>query len=265
VPEQTKLKIIWKGNVPGLAEHRLSLGAFGEPLSCILTALRRIASARVSEAIGRRPAEVGRFPELARQLDVEIASIAEGSGGIEGIIAIQTPPGETMPMFNDLAELSGTELIDSIVSESRGNLRNQYVRDYLKKLHPGVTEHSYTLDRNGTTLRNVTIGSVVLATEMFTLPYLFELTGRIVGVGFSPGRNQITVMHEESRTFTATANQKQVDEALEWRDHPVRLLLLEGDPPKLLRLQLQSDLRVRLDVERYVYERWDGLLRRLAQ
>jgi hypothetical protein len=64
----TELKIEWEGVAPGLADKRLSLSAFGEPLTILLAALRRIASNLVGDALEEK--NVGRFTNAARQLDI---------------------------------------------------------------------------------------------------------------------------------------------------------------------------------------------------
>jgi hypothetical protein len=264
VAEPITLTVIWKGNVPGLSEHRISVGAFGDPLRLLLVALRRIASTRVSEAIGGRSSGVGRLPETARQLDIELSRVVEGSGGLQGQVPVNTPIGQDFPLF-DLAELSSIELVDAIRDESQGNLRNAQVRTYLKAIPLAVTEQVYRLYRGQEELRSFTIGNLALTADLIELPYLYELTGRVIGVGFEPGRNQISFRDDYGSQITVSATPRQVNRALEWRSDPVRALILQSDPAKLLRLQLETDIRPKLDVEEYVFTKWSELLRRLAQ
>jgi hypothetical protein len=263
VPEKITLKVLFHGTVPGLSEHRLSLGAFAEPLANLLKALRRIANTRVTEALGRNPSDFGRLPEPVRQLDIELANISEGSSGFVGQITFHTPPGETMPLF-DIADRSANELLEAIDEESRGNLRNAQVRTYLKSIPPGVTRQSYVLSLGEKEIKKVEFGTADLAAEVFGLPYLMEFIGRVTGVGFEPGRNQVRFQMDTGQDVTVGATHEQVDYALENRASPIRVMILESEIRKLLWLQLETDNPMRLGTESFIFNRWEGLLRRLA-
>ncbi len=263
VPEKITLKVLFEGSVPGLSGHRLSLGAFSEPLGYLLKALRRIANTRLTEALGRNPSDFGRLPEPVRQLDIELSKISEGSSGFEGIVTFQVAPGENLPLF-DIADRSATELLEALDQESRGNLRNVQVRTYLKSIPIGVTRQTYILSRGQTEVKKVEFGAADLAAEVYGLPYLVEFVGQVTGVGFEPGRNQIRFRLEEGQDITIGATPQQVDFALEYRTSRVRALILESEIKKVLWIQLETDNPLRLNTETYIFSRWEQLLRRLA-
>jgi hypothetical protein len=130
----SQLRIRFDGEVPGLAEHRLSLAGFGKPLAVLLQALRRIATQMAGNAEGAElPKRGGRFANLAKQLDIEITSIEGNSSGIDAVITFAFPPDE-FPLLLDLGDRATIELLDSIDSESKGVPRNWAVRNYLTSL-----------------------------------------------------------------------------------------------------------------------------------
>lgn len=265
--EPTILRVVWKGTVPGLTENRISVGAFGDPLTYLLRALRRIANTFVTQALGGSASSLGRLPDEARQLDIELTTLVSGSGGLEGVITINTPPGDTFPLFDDLPERCAFELMDAIDQERKGNLRNEQVRAYLKSLPVGVTHQTYALVRkNGSIRREVSFSVADLAAEVFGLPFLMEIVGRVIGVGFDPGRYQVRFLIETGQEMTVASSSRQVEFALENRAVPVRaLILVQPESRKLLRLQLEHEPRVRLNHKTFIFDRWDELLRRLAE
>src|SRR2546428_14159286 len=100
----TQLKIRWDGDVPGLAEHRLSVAEFGRSLTLLLTALRRIATQIVGTAVAaEQPKRGGRFANLARQMDIEVVKIEGNSSGFDAIVSFYPPPNE-MQLFADLVD-----------------------------------------------------------------------------------------------------------------------------------------------------------------
>jgi hypothetical protein len=121
----TQLRIGWDGDVPGIAEHRLSLASFGEPLALLLAALRRIATQMVSTAV-ERP-KFGRFADLARLLDIEVTAIEGNSTGIDAVVSFAQPP-NMLPLFGDVAERAVSQLLDTIKLESDGTVRDSAVR-----------------------------------------------------------------------------------------------------------------------------------------
>ncbi len=272
----TQLKIKWEGTAPGLANQRLSLSAFGRPLNTLLSALRRIATNIVGQALDETKASAGRFTNEARQLDIEIVDLVRESSGIDSVVSLNAPVGESFPLFGDLAEDAVRNLLEAIDLERRGTARNARVRAYLQALPPGITRQTYQLHQNGTLLKQVSFSSVDLPLLPADLPYLCEYIGRIVGVGFEPGRTEVRVRTEEEahetgpakppRVATLAATSKQVDTALELRHSQVRAIAVcHGDERRLLILQDVS-LPLRCSSrETIVFERWRGLLERLAK
>jgi hypothetical protein len=97
------------------------------------------------------------------------------------------------------------------------------------------------------------------------LPYLSEIIGRVIGVGFEPGKSEV-VFKSKDKQVTIPATAQQVESALKYRATEVRALILRhGDQSRLLRLEDAALPRYRADPETYVFKKWDGLLRRLAQ
>src|SRR5271157_48892 len=263
----SEIKIRWDGDVPGVAEHRLSLAAFGEPLTQLLAALRRIATQMVSTAVERQHPKIGRFANLARQLDIEIVSIEGDSTGFDGQISFYQPPNE-LPLFADLPERSAIELLDSIERESKGQAANWAVRKYLSSLPPTIHRQVYELHENGTTKKRVEIGDVRLTEVPEEFPSLRELEGSVVGVGFEPGRPEVRVKAGATGAgFDATA--EQVEMALAIRKDNVRALgIYDGKRTRLLNITRASTPRFQVTpqaIEEHIFKRWDGVFARLAK
>ncbi len=258
-----ELKIKWEGTAPGLAEKRLSLSAFGESLTLLLTGLRRIATNVVGEAFEDRPPR-GRFANAAKRLDIEIKELVKESSGFDGIITVATPPGDTLPLL-DLAVSAGTQLLDALDSESRGVAKNASIRNYLRSLPIGITQQNYWLRQNGTILKHVSFGETALPDLPVDLPYVAEYFGNIIGVGFEPGRPEVK-MKTEAGSVTFAATSQQVDSALLLRHTKVRAVtVVQGNSHRLIILQ-DADLPLNSSTrEAAIYERWQGALKRLAQ
>lgn len=262
-----EIKIRWDGDVPGIAEHRLSLAAFGEPLTQLLLALRRIATQMVSAAAERENPNFGRFANVARQLDIEIISIEGNSTGFNGCISFLQPPGE-LPLFADLPERAAIELLDSIERESKGQPANWAVRKYLGSLPPTIHRQLYELHENGTTSKRVEIGDVRLMELPEEFPFLRQVEGSVTGVGFEPGRPEVRV-----RTATASVNfdatNEHVEAALTIRKESVRILgISDGKRTRLLDIVKASAPRFEVtpqSIEKHIFTRWSGVFARLAK
>src|SRR5947209_608331 len=141
-----ELEIHFDGDAPGIAEHRLSVSAFGPALNQLLNALRRIATQMVSSAMEGEQPKVGRFADPARNLDIEITKVDGNSLGISTVVSFRQPPPPpqaSLPLWNDLPERAGKELLDAIERESNGQLANTAVRTYLSLLPSGVRHQKY--------------------------------------------------------------------------------------------------------------------------
>ena len=261
-----KLEIVWEGDAPGLQEHRLSLGAFGDALTCLLAALRRIATNIVGAAVEGETAEVGRFANAARQLDIQIEGIKGNCSGFTGLVSIHTPQGENMQLFDDLPQAAGMQLLEAVESESKGTLKNVGVRRYLRALPIGVHRQVYVLHQNGREFKRVELGGMVLSDLLSDLPYLAEVHGRVMGVGFEPGKNEVRIKSDDGRNFTLSASALHVENALEFRNSPIKaLVVMQDSGSRLLRLQQAGMGWSVPSRDTAVFGKWDGLLGILAQ
>ncbi len=263
-----ELKIKWDGVTPGLPEHRLSIGSFGLPLHNLLRSIRRTASNIVRDAIDMREASVGSFAFDAGRIDIEVHSLVTSCGGIQGVVKMQLPPqGTQIPLsFDDLTERATDRVLEDIEKESRGVLRNNSVRRYLDSLPPGITQQEYSLSVDGEEKRHVVFGSVSLPEPITELPYLAEVVGNVIGVGFEPGRNWVRVKGKDG-DISVSAPAESVDRALEMRNSDVRLLyvFLPDGNRKLLRIDRSSATRSHLNVDEFVFKKWRSVLESLAQ
>lgn len=262
-----ELKISWDGSAPGLAEHRLSIGSFALPLRTLLIAARRTANNMIREAADRKESDVGRMANEADRIDIQIVELNEGSTAPSCIVSVSEAPGQRMLFWPEgLAEDAIDRLLVDMECESRGIQRNRGVRDYFKQLPPGITKQDYVLKVNGSVRREVHIGAVSIASDLRESPYLIEVTGSVIGVGFEPGRHFVKLKGSDGSEITLSATANQVDKALEHRSSNVRILALAGTGArKLLRLQPESESPVRLDVNTFVFQKWNHLMARLAQ
>lgn len=261
--DQVQLDITWDGPVNGLAEHRLSLSAFGPALEKLLAAAKRIASNLVTRAA--EPSETGRLANLARAIDIEITGIKEGSAGPACLLTFDAPVSYQNSLFGSLPERTGLELIEAIQAESEGQMRNTPVRHFLRALPPGLSKQNYRLYEGTRLIKEVTLGQVALPEGMAALPYLQEVIGMVTGVGFDPGRDEVRIKTDDATHVTALAVVDQVEKALSLRHEKVRALLLHSEfGAKLLTLVDNESLRPAFSEERYIFEQWDHAFKVLA-
>jgi len=260
-----ELKIKWDGTAPGLAENRLSLSAFGTSLQLLLGGLRRIASNIVRDAIDERQATTGRLAKAASQLDIEITDLVKGSTGLQGVVSVNTPLGATLPLF-DLAERAGYGLLEALDAEGHGIPKNLPIRRFLQSLPQGITEHAYSLHRNGTVLKEITLRGAVLPEIPAEVPYLVRYFGKVVGVGFPPGRAEVRIKAESGSTATLLATDEQVEAALRLRQSDVVAVgVVHDGSHRLLSLRDAKAEPKTFVRESAIYDRWRGVLKRLAQ
>jgi hypothetical protein len=260
----TELKIRWEGDARGLSEKRLSLSAFGEPLKLLLVALKRIASTLATDAFGDK--NVGRLANAARQLDIEISELVHGSSGFNSVLSLGTPAvGDNLALFENLAETAGLRLLEAIDSERRGVVKNAAVRNYLRSLPTGITYQSYEIHDNGKAIGNVSFGGMSIPSLPPDLPHIAHYVGQIVGVGFEPGKSEVRVKTDKG-IVTLTATTAHVDTALALRGADVlAVAVVQGTSHRLLILQ-GSQLPINQSTRDIaVFDRWSGILRRLAQ
>lgn len=266
-----ELDIHFDGTAPGIAEHRLSLGAFAPALNQLVLALRRIATQLVRNAVEGEYPKSGRFADPARNLDIEIVKINGNSLGLSAEIAFHdiAQAQANLPLWAELPERAGAELLDALERESKGQLSNSAVRKYLEVLPPGISVQEYNFHLNGKSIRSVKIGEVKLTTLPVGLAYLRETEGDVIGIGFDPGKNEVRIKPESGNTAILGSTSEQVDEGWEMRHNKVRTLAvhtLKG--VRLISLKRASEPRIRPDrdvLRKHIATRWENVLKQLAE
>jgi hypothetical protein len=142
------------------------------------------------------------------------------------------------------------------------------VRRYLQALPPGVSTQTYTLSRDGQEIRTARVGEVHLTRETGEVPALFRFDGRVTGVGFPPGTIEVRVLFGSQRIRCA-ATPDQVETALALRGKPAVITAVGvGKTLRLVSIHEVGKARRELTAEertRAIFERWGGLLQRLAR
>lgn len=101
------------------------------------------------------------------------------------------------------------------------------------------------------------------ATDVFPdLPFLVQQTGRVIGVGFDPGSKWVRIKAQDGSDVSILAQDRTVDRALEFRNEDVKVLYLDsGDGNRrLLRIQPSGEPFVRLDNNKFVFDKWRKVL-----
>lgn len=263
----TELRIKWEGAVEGLTEHRLSIGSFALPLHALLTAIRRKASNIIRDAMARESVSVGRFASEASRIDIEVQSLLASSSGIQSVVRMQPPPpGMQMPLvFDNLPEQATDQVLEAIDKESRGVPADEATRKYLDSLPPAITHQEYTLTTDGVVKRHVPLTLVSLPEMATDLPYLSETVGKVIGVGFEPGRHWVRIKGQDGEV-SMQSDPDAVNRSLELRDTDVRVLYVsKGDQRRLLRMDDPTQARQRLDVDEYIFDKWHSVIEALAR
>jgi len=264
-----KINIHWSGTAPGLAQHRLSIGAFAKALEQLLATYQRIASGLINNALDDPGYGVlgGRFAKEAKHLDLEIGSISEGSLGLQ-VSCTSKFPGN-LDLFEDLPERAADQLLEFIDAEARGAPRHVGARKYLASLPPGITAQKYSLYSGSILKREVNLGDIDLPEFPQDVPHLEMVLGHIVGVGFEPGKPEVRLkVSEPSKTFGAAATDEWVQRALGARGIEVDALLMVGEKTRLLWFKPAStEWRPPTPEQRseLIFRQWDELLGRLAR
>lgn len=271
---ETQLKIVWDGDAPGLAQHRLSLAEFGPALNRMLIAMRRIASGIVTQAsegddLGLRG---GRLAKVASQLDLEITGVEQGSLGLTMACVLRLAPEQASDAVRSLADQTCAEFVTAIEHESTGRLRNGMVREYLRSLPVGVKSQSYSVQRSDGSAVQTQVGAVTLAELPADAPVLDEMVAIVMGVSFDPARPEVRIQDPKTkRTIVCSATVPLVEQAVSLRSTPVRALVVQA-VGKLRLLRLRSADASMEPSDQFagtrgalLWERWDELLRRFAQ
>lgn len=264
----TEIKIAFDGSVPGLADHRLSIKVFGHPMQLLLSALRRTASGLLRDAMGDDYGRHGgRLNRHAERLDLELASVDEGSAIPVFLVSMLAVAGQQIELIDTLPERAAVRLVEDLEAESQGRMRNAAARKYLEALPEPITQ-TYTVMQDGVCVTEATIGKVELAAARPDLPHLLEVTARVGGVTFEP-RPAVKLIAAPGKGLIASATEQLVDTALTLRGLEVSALAVaHGAEARLLRL---TDARAEHGpitqdaVEEHLFNRWSDLLQRLAQ
>ena len=171
-----------------------------------------------------------------------------------------------MPLaFDNLPEQATDQVLDAIDKESRGVPADEAARKYLDSLPLAITHQEYTLTTNGVVKRHVPLTQVSLPELVTDQPYLSETVGKVIGVGFEPGRHWVRIKGQDGEV-TLQSDHDAVNTALGLRDTDVRVLYVAtGDQRRLLRMDDPSRPRPRLDVDEYVFDKWRSVIEALAQ
>lgn len=267
----TKLNIVWDGNVKGLAEHRVSVSAFGSSINILTQVLRRIASDIVKNAIPNSERSLqGNYASQAKNIDIEIETIEVGSAGLGAFVTFTPPVPFQLSMMGDLDQRAALEFVDSVEKESKGIWQDKGVRKFLLSLPSGLTKQKYSVsDESGKLLREpVEITSLHLAEMPKSAPVLCRHYGNIIAIGFEPGRTEIKLKRTDGRVVSLGATKEQVMTAWSLRDSNVKVLSVLTGIHRLLKLEEAEakDFETTPEkVKTHIFGRWDELLRRLAQ
>lgn len=263
----TRLRIIWEGQAPGLAEGRLSLAAFGSALQALLKAARNIAFQQVAAAVGEEfdPSKATR----RTLVDLQLSTYQPGSSDVTlDVVPLETRAGAAS-LVEDLAERVVRELFESIRAESRGTRRNRWVNEYLQALPQGLSRQRYSVIHNGNEEVPLELGEIKLAEPVTRAPQLLQLSGVVAGVSFGePLKSEVRFAPYEGQILTLPATAEQVEQAVALRGQPVKVMALLGDKPRLLWIRHDEVPVPRLTAEQreeHIFRKWEELLRRLAQ
>lgn len=267
----TRLEITFEGDAPALAPHGLSIAAFASSLQLLLKAIRRIGSAILTDAAGEEyGAKGGRWARYAEGLDFVLHEVHSGSPlRLTGsVVQPELPPSTLFPNWNYFTDQIGERFITAVRREGVGQPDNFMVRRFLDSIPKEVERHIYSLTKSTGENEIARLDHPALVGAPSELPYLQELIGWVTGVGFDPGRVEVRLKFD-SQFLSFSATTDQVEKGLELREQEVRALVVRGGQTnRLLRLERHTDPRFQLTPElqeEYLFERWDGLLKRLAQ
>jgi len=271
-----ELSVIFEGTEPGLADRRLSLSAFGEPLRLFLIALQRTASAILSSSddpeYGGRG---GQYKAEARMLDLELKGCTEGCAGVIFACTARVPPGGQLTIAHsvpevfdryDLPALTAARLVQDIEAERSGRPRNVAVRRYLASIPPGVASQRYIAKCGVEVLGDLQFQSFKLAEIPEDAPRLLRFAGKIASVSFEGSH---VFLKNPSRGVRCSATPEQLDRALALRGKDIVAAILYGArEPSLVWIHPASDLPERPPLEstsNHLLSTWAETLRYLAQ
>lgn len=244
-----ELTILYDGDSDALRAHRLSVADFGQPLRLLLAAVQRTASGIVGQAVGGDYGlRGGRLADVAKQLDIQIASMEGGCVQLQAALVHSMPAGTDLELPGlDLAERALLRLVEDIEAESQGHYRNAAVRRYLQALPNFVTRQAYVAKRDGSILREVNVATMDVAPAPAAAVRLTRTSGTVSAVVLEAGRERVTLKSEAGLRVAFAASAGLVERALALRDQPVLATSVAGagddKRTRLLRLDpLDADI-----------------------
>jgi hypothetical protein len=273
-----ELSVAFEGTEPGLAEHRLSMSAFGEPLRLLLIALQRTASAILSSAESPEyGSKGGQYKAEARMLDLELSAVTSGSAGAVFACTARVPPGGQLTITEaapeaferyDLPALAAARLLQDIDAERSGTPRNAAVRRYLASIPPGVTMQRYRATSGVEVLGEIAFESIKLTSAPDDVPRLQRFEGRVGSVSFDPSSPHV-LLRSAARSVRCSATRQQIDRALAIRGHDIVAVILHGRrEPRLIWIRTAAEAALTPPLERtveHLRSDWGETLRELAR
>jgi hypothetical protein len=259
-----QLKIKFGGVVEGLAEHRLELSAFGTSIVALVTALRRVASSLVTEAVEHSS---GR---LAKGADLRVFLDSIGGGSVALNMDVSAPPlafGQNGALFDELPAKATEKFVRAVEAESKGEMVSAQARKFLRSLPQGVTSQQYEVHSSGVLIYEATIGAFTLPEESEDLPVVLKTMARITGINFDPSLE--VRLDADGAKLNLSANAPLIDRAISLRSELVMIVAtVSGTRGRLLWLDLPDAFPAVLSPEartNHVLSRWEKTLSELAR
>lgn len=275
-----RLVLTFDGTVRGMREHRLSLAEFQTALKELLHAFRRIGSFIVTNASSADPSTSsrGRLAARARELDLQIETVSSGSDLSVAFICarVEEDDAQNAFPFARLLERTTMEFLESVRDESRGDLRNQSVRQFLRALPQGIQRQRYAAYRDSTPeslILSVEVGELNLpemnAPESDDVPEIISVDGVVGAIDLDPSKRSVRI-DSDARTISLLATEEQVERAWSLRGETICALAVTrpGSLARLLRLGASSttlSVRSAEATRRRITERWHDVLTELAK
>ncbi|MEZ5397756.1 MAG: hypothetical protein R2724_33985 [Bryobacterales bacterium] len=263
------MKIVFDGEEPGLAEHRLSLSSFAQPLGNLLKALQRTASAILASALEdpEYGARGGNYAAEAKLLDLELVSV-EGGCVSPTFVCTSRPGAQLVLGLEDLSKRAIQKLLRDIDSERQGRLASVAARKYLASLPKGVRSQRYTATADGELVAEVQFVEANLLDVTVGPARLIRLRGSIVSLGFEPGMTYVSIKSDSHGTVKCTATSEQVEHAVSLRNQSIVAAVHENQKCVLIWLRDAAKDVPRVPVDAtidHLRDRWSETLRVLAQ
>ena len=132
------LKVRWDGAAPGLAKHRLSLLSFGPALAELHRALRTAATRIETGKDPNLAAPQRKYSARARNLDVQIRSVAGGFVSLEMDVVVAPGPGGVEDIDDELATRAVEVFL--VALRTRAYLAAAYLQALGPRLPPTATK-----------------------------------------------------------------------------------------------------------------------------